>query len=87
MIRQLRSKVALHGKRVTLSLMMEEKLLRLKQVIERTSLSKSEIYRRVQDGKFPKQERRSHRYAVWKGSEIEAWMTNGSDGPTAGRAG
>lgn len=51
-----------------------ERFLRLKQVCEVTALSKSEIYRRVQAGKFPKQVRISHNLAVWKQSDISKWM-------------
>jgi|TARA_R100000935_G_scaffold25915_1_gene45857 prophage regulatory protein len=51
-----------------------DRFLRLKQVVQITSLSKSEIYRRVNDNRFPKQQRRSHKVAVWLQSEVEAWM-------------
>lgn len=54
-----------------------DRFLRLKQVVEITSLSKSEIYRRVSDNRFPKQRRRSHKVAVWLQSEVEAWMRDG----------
>lgn len=48
--------------------------LRLPEVKERTSLSRSEIYRRIAAGEFPKQRRLSHRISVWLESEIEAWL-------------
>lgn len=54
-----------------------ERFLRLKDVVDKTSLSKSEIYRRVNAGTFPKQQRRSHKVAVWKQSEVEDWMERG----------
>lgn len=51
-----------------------ERSLRLKQVMEITGLSRSEIYRRIQAGVFPKQTRQSAKVAVWKGSEIGAYQ-------------
>ncbi|TIU88788.1 MAG: AlpA family phage regulatory protein [Mesorhizobium sp.] len=51
-----------------------EQSLRLPQVIAITGLSRSEIYRRIQAGLFPKQTRKSHRVSVWKGSEIKAYQ-------------
>jgi prophage regulatory protein len=52
--------------------------LRLSEVIARTSLSRSEIYRRIAAGKFPRQKRLSPRVSVWLDTEIDAWM--GGDG-------
>lgn len=54
--------------------MESDKLLRIDKVTDMTSLSKSEIYRRVQAGTFPKQTRISHRFAAWKQSDISSWM-------------
>lgn len=54
--------------------METDKLLRIDKVTDMTSLSKSEIYRRVQAGTFPRQTRISHRYAAWKQSDLTAWM-------------
>ncbi|TPN04557.1 AlpA family phage regulatory protein [Mesorhizobium sp. B2-1-2] len=51
-----------------------ERSLRLKHVMEITGLSRTEIYRRIQAGRFPKQTRQSHKVAVWKGSEIKAYQ-------------
>lgn len=52
---------------------MTDRLIRLKEVCEITSLSKSRVYALVRDGKFPKQERRSYKVATWKLSEVQAW--------------
>ena len=49
-------------------------LMRVADVSEATALSKSEIYRRVQAGTFPKQTRISHRYSVWQRAEVEDWI-------------
>ena len=54
--------------------MSEERFLRMKDLVEKTSLSRTTIHRMVAAGTFPKQERLTHRVAVWRASEIEAWM-------------
>jgi prophage regulatory protein len=54
--------------------MTEERFLRIKDVVTKTTLSRSNIYRKVADGTFPKPRRISHRVAVWRLSEIESWM-------------
>ncbi|KCZ96575.1 transcriptional regulator [Hyphomonas polymorpha PS728] len=47
--------------------------IRLKEVIQMTSLSKSEIYRRIREGRFPHSIRLGHRIAVWKKGDVLAW--------------
>ncbi len=49
-------------------------VLRLPDVKKRTGLSKSEIYRRMADGVFPKQHRLSARVAVWLETEVDRYM-------------
>jgi predicted DNA-binding transcriptional regulator AlpA len=51
-----------------------EAFLRLQQVQELVPLSKGEIYARIREGKFPNQIRLSHKVAVWRKTEVEAWM-------------
>ena len=55
---------------------MNEKLtvLRLNSVRERTGLSRSTIYQRIQEGKFPKPIRLGMRAVGWLESEVEAWL-------------
>lgn len=48
--------------------------LRLPEVITRCGLQKSEIYRRVRSGRFPKPVRLGARATVWTESEIDAWI-------------
>ncbi|WEX09641.1 AlpA family transcriptional regulator [Chelativorans sp. AA-79] len=67
---------------------MPNRLLSLKQVMERIPLSKTEIYRRIRDGRFPRPVRiGSHRIAFAE-AEIEEWFAdrlNHRDGtPKAG---
>lgn len=53
---------------------MEERNLRLPEVKNMTGLSKTEIYRRVKAGTFPKQIRVSQRVAVWPLSRVQTWL-------------
>lgn len=55
---------------------MSEKLLRLKQVVERTNISKATIWRWVKDGTFPKPIRITSRVTVWKNSDVEAYIAS-----------
>jgi prophage regulatory protein len=47
--------------------------LRLKQVKEMTCLSKSSIYRLMEEGDFPKQIPLGARSVVWVKSQVEEW--------------
>ena len=47
--------------------------IRLPQVKEITSLSKSSIYRLMEDGDFPKQVVLGARSVVWVKSQVEDW--------------
>ena len=47
--------------------------IRLHQVKEITSLSKSSIYRLMADGDFPKQVALGARSVVWVKSQVEDW--------------
>lgn len=53
-----------------------DRILRLKAVLERTGLSRSTLYRKVQDGTFPRQIAISSRCAGWRESAINDWMKN-----------
>jgi prophage regulatory protein len=57
-------------------MIMEKKLsiLRRKQVEARTGLSRSTIYLRIQEGKFPKPVNLGLRAVGWLENEIEAWL-------------
>lgn len=50
------------------------RILRLKSVLERTGLSRSTLYRKIQDRTFPRALRISARCAGWRESDIEAWL-------------
>lgn len=51
-----------------------DRILRLKAVLERTGLSRSTMYRKMQNGSFPKNIQISDRCIGWRQSAIEAWM-------------
>ena len=53
-----------------------ERFLRLNAVLERTGLSRSTLYRRMQRGSFPKNIQISTRCAAWRESAIEDWQRN-----------
>ena len=51
-----------------------DRILRIEAVLERTGLSRSTLYRKVQDGTFPKQLKISERCAGWRASAVTAWL-------------
>ena len=53
-----------------------DRIIRIAMVLDRTGLSRSTLYRKVQDGSFPKQLKLSQRCAGWRESAIDAWMRN-----------
>jgi prophage regulatory protein len=54
----------------------EERIIRLKTVLERTGLSRSTLYRKIGEGTFPRQIRIAARCAGWRESAVEAWLRN-----------
>ncbi|HEX8444770.1 MAG TPA: AlpA family phage regulatory protein [Allosphingosinicella sp.] len=54
----------------------EERIIRLKTVLERTGLSRSTLYRKIGDGTFPKQVRIAARCAGWRESAVNLWLRN-----------
>jgi len=50
-------------------------ILRRKQVEERTGLSRSTIYLRIQEGTFPRPINLGARAVGWLENEIEAWLS------------
>ena len=49
-------------------------LIRLNEVRGRTGLSRSEIYRRIREGGFPKPVKLGEKASAWVLAEIEAWV-------------
>jgi prophage regulatory protein len=54
----------------------DDRILRIKAVLARTGLSRSTLYRKIQNGTFPKQVQISVRCSGWRESAINAWMRN-----------
>ena len=53
-----------------------DRILRLKTVLERTGLSRSTMYRKMQSGTFPKNIQISTRCTGWRESAVNEWMRN-----------
>ncbi len=49
------------------------RLLKINEVIDRTSLSRSTIYALIEKGKFPSQRKLGPKCSRWVESEIDAW--------------
>ncbi|MFM2589492.1 AlpA family transcriptional regulator [Vibrio sp. TBV020] len=50
------------------------KILRLQEVIHKTSLSRSAIYQRMKDGNFPKKLNLGRRSVGWLEEDIDVWI-------------
>jgi prophage regulatory protein len=48
----------------------------MRTVLERTGLSRSTVYRKVQEGTFPPKVKLSEHCCGWRESEINRWMDN-----------
>ena len=53
-----------------------DRILRINTVLERTGLSRSTLYRKIQQGTFPKQIAISTRCTRWRASAVAEWMKN-----------
>jgi len=51
-----------------------DRILRIKVVLDRTGLSRSTLYRKMQNGTFPKNVQISTRCAGWRESAVDAWL-------------
>lgn len=50
------------------------RFLKLTEVVSKTGLSRSGLYKATRDGVFPKQIKLSGRSVVWLESDVEDWM-------------
>lgn len=55
------------------------RLIRLPEVMRRVGLSRSSIYKRMSDGRFPKSRSLGPKCAVWIEAEIDDWIGAVSD--------
>lgn len=53
---------------------MENKFLRLPEIMEVTGLARSTVYLWIKDGKFPQPIKLSPKLVVWKESDISDWI-------------
>lgn len=53
-----------------------DRILRLNAVLDRTGLSRSTLYRKMQNGTFPRNLQISKRCVGWRESAVEAWACN-----------
>jgi prophage regulatory protein len=54
---------------------MAEMLERLQKVRERCALSRSELYRRIKTGEFPRPVALGLRAVAWRSSDVDAWIS------------
>lgn len=53
---------------------MTERLIRVREVMERTGLSRTVLYRKIQHNDFPQPVRITIRCVGWLESEIDKWI-------------
>lgn len=53
-----------------------DRILRLKPVLARTGLTRSTLYRKMDQGTFPRNIKLSERCVGWRESAIADWMLN-----------
>jgi prophage regulatory protein len=53
-----------------------DRILRINTVLERTGLSRSTMYRKMQNGTFPANLKISERCAGWRESAVAEWQKN-----------
>jgi prophage regulatory protein len=55
---------------------IRERLVRLPEVLDRTSLSAPTVYRKIAKGEFPRQRQLSANIVAWNESDLEAWIAD-----------
>lgn len=53
-----------------------DRILRIRTVLHRTGLSRSTLYRKIQEGTFPRQVQISVHGAGWRESAINGWVAD-----------
>ena len=53
-----------------------DRILRINTVLDRTGLSRSRMYRKMQNGTFPRNIQSGTRCAGWRESAIDPWLRN-----------
>ncbi len=57
-----------------MSVEIKERILRLPEVLDRIGMKRSSLYKRVNDGEFPRQISLGGRIVGWRESEVNAWI-------------
>lgn len=52
----------------------KDRLIRIAEVRHRTGLSTATIYRKMEEGSFPKQRKLSVHVVAWYESDVDAWV-------------
>lgn len=53
---------------------MAERFLRMKELSSKVGLSRSQIYKLINQGQFPRMSKLGDRVSFWLESEIDEWM-------------
>lgn len=53
-----------------------DRIIRLKTVLDQTGLTRSTLYRKIDEGTFPRQVRISTRGTGWRESEVKRWIAD-----------
>jgi prophage regulatory protein len=54
----------------------DDQYLRIPAVVAKVGLSRTEIYRRIAAGVFPRQKQLGPRSVAWSKRDLEAWMSD-----------
>ena len=60
--------------------MYQQKLLRLKDVVAKVGLSRSQIYKLIAKGLFPEQTKIGPKISVWPEQTIDQWISRQIEG-------
>ena len=66
---------------------MSRRILRLPNVLDRTGLSRSTVYQRVSEGRFPRSVSLGDRAVGWVESDIEEWISRQIENSRNSRSG
>lgn len=55
---------------------MDDRVLRLQELIDKLGLGRSTIYRMMDEGEFPRPIHLTRKAVGWRSSEIDAWLAS-----------
>lgn len=53
-----------------------DRILRIRMVLEMTGLSRSTLYRKIQEGSFPRQIQITRHCIGWRESAVQTWLAD-----------